>query len=106
MKPSCFDPCLFIKAHGKQFGVTGMQVDDTLFTGTENFVKLEDTKIIESEFKAKNVSRLTENESLKFNGLIISLKNGTPLVQPNGQSNKINLVDPKDSGHFINYKRM
>lgn len=37
-----------------------MKGDDTILIGTEDFFKLEDTKIKEAKIKAKNISRLTE----------------------------------------------
>ncbi|KAI0998094.1 hypothetical protein K3495_g10097 [Podosphaera aphanis] len=106
MKPSCFDPCLLTTTSESHFGITGMQVDDTLFLGTENFVQLEDKKLKEAKFKAKDISRLTESGPLLFNGLMITLKDGTLHIQPNGQGDKINPIDPGDSARFIKYKKM
>ncbi|KAI0991280.1 hypothetical protein K3495_g16907, partial [Podosphaera aphanis] len=106
MQTSCFDSCLLITNSGSPFGITGMQVDDTLFIGTEDFVQLEDSQIKKAKLKSKDINRLTENSPLHFNGLTISLKDSNLMVQPNGQGNKIQLVNPLDSNRSAIYKKM
>ncbi|KAI0994669.1 hypothetical protein K3495_g13512 [Podosphaera aphanis] len=104
LKSSCFDPCLLV-THGNPFSITGMQVDDTLFLGTEDFLKLEDEKLLKAKFPAKPIERLAKNSPIQFNGLLISLKNDAFYIQANGQHKKIRPVDPKDPNYLMNYKR-
>ena len=52
---SSYDACLLItKDGGENFGIVGLQTDDTLNIKTEAFIKKEEKEIIESKFKAKN----------------------------------------------------
>lgn len=95
MAPSFFDPSLFIII-GKPFGINGMQVDDTLFVGIKDFVKLEEAKLKERNLKAKDIDRLAINKPLQFNGLMICLQDDSIFVKPNSQGSKIKLVDPED----------
>jgi hypothetical protein len=44
MATSTYDPCLLIITN-QTFGIVGMQTDDTLFLGSEEFVTLEDNKL-------------------------------------------------------------
>ncbi|KAI1003016.1 hypothetical protein K3495_g5185 [Podosphaera aphanis] len=56
MKPSYHDPCLLATTNGPSvFGLTALQVDGTLYLGTENFIALEDIKFKEANIKAKPV---------------------------------------------------
>ncbi|KAI0996097.1 hypothetical protein K3495_g12084, partial [Podosphaera aphanis] len=104
LKSSCFDPCLLV-THSDPFSITGMQVDDTLFLGTEEFLKLENAQLKEAKFPAKPIERLAENNPLRFNGLLISIRDNTLYIQPNGQSNKIKMVNPKSPNCLDDYKK-
>ncbi|KAI0996471.1 hypothetical protein K3495_g11707 [Podosphaera aphanis] len=81
-----------------------MQVD-TLFLGTEEFLQLENAQLKEAKFPAKPIERLAENNPLRFNGLLISIRDNTLYIQPNGQSNKIKMVNPKSPNCLDDYKK-
>lgn len=104
LKSSCFDPCLLV-THSKPFSISGMQVDDTLFLGTEEFLRLEDAKLIEAKFPAKPIERLSEKNPLHFNGLLITLRDNALHIEPNGQGKKIKLVNLQDPNRLDIYKR-
>ena len=54
MEISFYNTCLLIiKDVSVNFGITGLQMDDTLNVGTEAFIKKEETEIMETKFKAK-----------------------------------------------------
>lgn len=101
---SCFDPCLLITL-SRPFSISGMQVDDTLFLGTEDFLKLEDEKLAKAKFPAKSIERLSEENPLQFNGLLVTLRDDAVYIQPNGQGKRITLVNPKDPNRLDTYKR-
>lgn len=48
MVQSTFDPCLLHTEKSDLFGVVGIQTDDTLFTGNNKFVNLENNEIIKA----------------------------------------------------------
>ncbi|KAI0992719.1 hypothetical protein K3495_g15466 [Podosphaera aphanis] len=82
-----------------------MQVDDTLFLGTEDFLKLEDKKLAKAKFPAKPIERLSEKNPLQFNGLLVTLRDEAIYIQPNGQRKRIKLVNQKDPNRLDTYKR-
>jgi hypothetical protein len=45
MVTSSYDPCLLITTEKEIFGVIGMQTDNTLFLGLEEFAILEENKL-------------------------------------------------------------
>lgn len=69
MQQSTYDSCLLYST--QPFGVVGLQTDDTLFVGDDEFVEREQEKLIRAKFLAKQRERLTPTHELKFNGGII-----------------------------------
>ena len=54
IEQSTYDPCLMITKNPKgPFGIVGLQTDDTLFIGDDQFVDLEDTKLTSAGLLAK-----------------------------------------------------
>lgn len=105
MEQSAHDPCLLITKAGNPFGVTGMQVDDTLFLGSEEFVKIEDRELKKAGFEAKDTIRLTTKKGLIFNGTRISLRDGKLSIQPNNQGSAIELIDLRDPNFRTAYRQ-
>ena len=49
-----YDPCPFItKDHGKNFGIARLQTDNTLNIKIETFMKIKETEIMKTKYKAK-----------------------------------------------------
>jgi hypothetical protein len=69
MEQSTYDPCLLYS--NRPFGVVGLQTDDTLFVGDDDFAKKEQAGLEKAKFMAKERERLTFTHNLKFNGGII-----------------------------------
>jgi hypothetical protein len=70
MTQSTYDPCLlYTSING--FGIVGLQTDDTLFLANSEFATTEKTKL---KFLAKEREQLSIQNSIKFNGGQISLK--------------------------------
>jgi hypothetical protein len=80
IEQSTYDPCLL---YSKQpFGIVGLQTDNTLFVGTNDFAKTEQLKLQEAKFLAKERECLTVDYDLKFNGGIIHTDTtGITLIQ-------------------------
>jgi hypothetical protein len=64
------------------FGIVGLQTNDTLFVGDDDFAKVEYLKLQEANFLAKERERLITNYDLKFNrGIIRTNSTGITLTQ-------------------------
>jgi hypothetical protein len=68
---SIYDPCLLITTE-EPFGVVGMQTDDTLFLGLEEFAAHEDNELQKANFSAKLRNELSPTSKLIFNGCILT----------------------------------
>ncbi|KHJ30532.1 hypothetical protein EV44_g3546 [Erysiphe necator] len=93
MTQSTFDPCLLHTNKKGLFGVVGIQTDDTLFIGNEEFIRLEQDEIIKSQIVTKPVDKLMSNKNLTFNGGIINLGENSIILSPKNQGEKIKIVD-------------
>jgi hypothetical protein len=93
MTTSSYDPCLLITTTKDAFGVVGMQTDDTLILGDNNFTRLEDNELMKANIKAKPTEALSYDSPLIFNGCILRQEdNAITLVQKN-QGAKLKLID-------------
>ena len=71
MTTSSYDPCLLITTTKDAFGVVGMQTDDTLILGDDNFAQTEDNKLKKANLKAKLIKVLLYESLLIFNRYIL-----------------------------------
>ena len=75
MEISSYDAyLLIIKNGGENFGIVGLQTDNTLNVGIEAFMKKEKKEIIETKFKAKNRIMLETSVSGDFNSCRMTFK--------------------------------
>jgi hypothetical protein len=72
MTMSTYDPCLLIITEKETFGVISMQIDDTLFLGSEEFAACEDNELQKANFSAKPREELSLNSNLIFNRCILT----------------------------------
>ena len=69
MSTSTYDPCLLItNGANEDFGIVGMQTDDTLMIATPKFSALETQKLEEATFRSKPKTTLSPDTTLEFNG--------------------------------------
>jgi hypothetical protein len=96
MTMSTYDPCLLITTEKETFGVVGMQTDDTLFLGSEEFAAREDNELQKANFSAKPREELSPNSNLTFNGCILTQAsdNTMTLIQKD-QGKKLQLINTK-----------
>ncbi|KAK6211233.1 hypothetical protein QIS74_10497 [Colletotrichum tabaci] len=94
METSSFDPCLLVSSdEGDDFGIVGMQTDDTLGLSDEAFSRKEEEQLKKAAFTAKAKEILTTSDPLTFNGGTLSLTGGNTLtLRQKGQGNKLALV--------------
>ncbi|KAM4055171.1 hypothetical protein HRG_005976 [Hirsutella rhossiliensis] len=52
------------------FGIVGMQTDDTLMLGTQRFSALEEAELVKAQFRAKPKTTMTPGTSIDFNAKI------------------------------------
>ena len=95
METSAFDPCLLITKQGTNFGITGLQTDDTINVGTKEFLEMEDLELKKAELKAKPHQILHTDESADFNGCRIQIGKDDIVAVQKGQADKIMVVDIK-----------
>ena len=75
MEISSYNTCLLItKDGGENFGIAGLQTENTLNIGTEAFMKIEETEIVEAKFKAKTRTILETGASRDFNGYRMTIE--------------------------------
>ncbi|OBR02159.1 Aurora kinase 2 splicing [Colletotrichum higginsianum IMI 349063] len=94
METSSFDPCLLVSSdESNDFGIVGMQTDDTLGLSDEAFSRKEEEQLKKAAFTAKAKEVLTMSDPLTFNGGTLSLTGGNTLtLRQKGQGNKLALV--------------
>ena len=93
-----YNACLLItKDKSVNFGITGLQTDDTLNIGTEAFMKKEETEIIKTKFKAKTQTILKTDVSDNFQNCYMTIEADFIIVVQNNQTEKLVLIDIKDN---------
>ncbi|KAI1005289.1 hypothetical protein K3495_g2938 [Podosphaera aphanis] len=69
MKESTYDSCLlYSRERDNEFGIVGLQTDDTLFLGNKAFANKEQEELSKAGFLAKDRQILTPSNPIKFNG--------------------------------------
>ncbi|KAI0993781.1 hypothetical protein K3495_g14402, partial [Podosphaera aphanis] len=96
MSTSTFDQCLLItNGEADQFGIVGIQTDDTLMLCTKSFSATEEEKLTEAQFRANPKVILSAETPLDFNGARIIFENNAIILKQKGQGLKLNLVTNK-----------
>lgn len=91
--PSSYDPCLLITKNGTNFGLVGMQTDDTLNLGDPEFISNEDTELKRAGFKAKDAKIVETGTEATFNGCLIKMKEDSLVLLQKGQTDRLELVN-------------
>jgi hypothetical protein len=97
MVTSTYDPCLLISTAKAVFGVVGMQTDDTLILGSDEFATLEEKELAEAKFSAKPKDTLSPGSPLIFNGCVLTQKEGDVTVElrQKDQGKRLKPIDHK-----------
>ena len=75
-----YDSCLFYTdGNDKDFGVVGLQTDNTLILASNIFATTKEKGFKEVKLLAKDKEKLTPNNSIKFNRGYIRLTNNNSL---------------------------
>lgn len=106
MVQSTSDPCLLHTNKVGLFGVVGVvevQTDDSLFTGNDNFVKLENEEVNKARILTKTVEKLLPRNQIIFNAGIIRHDGTSVFLEPKGQGEKFSLIDIKSPSLINEY---
>ena len=96
MVTSSYDPCLLITTKKEIFGVVGMQTDDTLLLGSEQFATLEEEELQRAYLSAKPREELSLTSSLIFNECVLTQNSDdTMTLLQKDQGKKLQLVNEK-----------
>lgn len=98
MNTSTYDPCLLITARIENFGIVGMQTDDTLTLCDDKFSIVEENGLIKTRFAAKPKKKLNSDSQIIFNGCTLTQEADIVILRQKEQAKKIKLItDGPDS---------
>ncbi|KAJ5743510.1 hypothetical protein N7533_010612 [Penicillium manginii] len=99
MVTSTYDPCLLISTAKAVFGVIGIQTDDTLILGSDDFAKLKEKELVEAKFSAKPKDTLSPEDPLIFNSYILTQNDGDVAVElrQKEQGKRLKPIDHKST---------
>jgi hypothetical protein len=103
MTTSTYDPCLLISSSNSQFGIVGMQTDDTLGLSDDKFAELEEKELTKASLSAKPKETLSPTSQLQFNGCILTYEDATIQLRQKGQGQNIQLIDPSATDYQQTY---
>ena len=98
MNTSTYDPCLLITTRADNFGIVGMQTDDTLTLCNDKFSIVEENELMKARFAAKPKQKLDPNSQMIFNGCTLTREGDAVILRQKEQAKKIKLItDSPDS---------
>ncbi|KAK6218082.1 hypothetical protein QIS74_02513 [Colletotrichum tabaci] len=99
MASSTYDPCLLLPSEDNaDFGMVGMQTDDTIGLSDSSFDAREGDELAQASFSAKPKTYLSVDDKLLFNGGIVAMASSESTVitqRQKGQGTKLQLIDAK-----------
>src|SRR6266581_762283 len=93
MTISIFNPCFLIITIGTPFGIVGMQTDNTIILGDDQFSALEEDELVKANLMAKPKEKLNLTTPLLFNRCILSLNENSIILRQKGQGKKIDIIN-------------
>ncbi|KAK2005367.1 hypothetical protein LZ32DRAFT_642395 [Colletotrichum eremochloae] len=107
MGATSFDPCLLLSSiDNADFGLIGMQTDDTIGLTDRRFSEREDSELNSAGLLAKEKTFLTADESLTFNGGVLAMDptdNVSITLRQKGQGAKLKTIDKKSPTAIQDY---
>lgn len=101
---STYDPCLLVTdSKPEDFGITGLQTDDTFSFATPAFSAKEEAELRTAGFRAKPKQALDEDSPIEFNGTRIQLADGSITLTQKGQAEKLAEIDPRAKDYAQQY---
>jgi hypothetical protein len=97
MSQSTYDPCLLYLNNPTNFGIVGLQTDDTLLLANLAFAASEQEKIKKAKFPTKEREQLTPEHPIKFNGGIIRQQDHMITLTQERQCQNLTLVNIKEA---------
>src|SRR6266567_1453686 len=96
MNQSTYDPCLLHLNNPTNFGIVGLQTDDTLLLANSTFAASEQEKIEKAKFPTKEREQLTPEHPIKFNGGIIRQQDHIITLTQERQCQNLTLINIKE----------
>jgi hypothetical protein len=97
MATSSYDPYLLITTKKEIFGIISMQIDNTLFLGSEEFATLKDNELKEANFSTKPKNKLSLTSDLIFNGYVLTqASDNIMILLQKDQGKKLQLINTKE----------
>ena len=93
MTTSTFNPCFLIITIGTPFGIIGMQTNNIIILGDNQFLTLKEDKLVKVNLIVKLKEKLNLIILLLFNGCILSLSKDSIALRQKGQGKKINVIN-------------
>jgi len=78
---------------GTLFGIVGIQTDDIIILGDDQFLALKEDKLVKANLIAKLKEKLNLTTLLLFNRCILSLNKDSIALRQKDQGKKINVID-------------
>lgn len=100
LQPSSYDFCLLFNPEA----IVGLQTDDTLIACNPAFLIKEEIELKRAEFLAKPLEKLTDKNSITFNGAQITLSGTKLLVSQKDQLRKIKLLKNINPEEYISQR--
>jgi hypothetical protein len=103
---STYNPCLLITTTKKAFGIVGIQTNNTLILGSEEFDTIKDNELTKAKFSAKPKELLFPETLLIFNGCILTQKKGDVALKlrQKEQGKKLKTVNFKAKDYQHKYR--
>lgn len=93
MKTLTYDPCLLISTQKDEFGVVGMQTDDTLILTNDRFSTSEQNELDKASLTAKLKLMLSHHHQMFFDGYVLTKNNESIQLRQKEQGKIIELLD-------------
>jgi len=78
---------------GTPFGIVGMQTNNIIILGDDQFSALKEDKLVKANLIAKLKEKLSLTILLLFNGCILSLNEDSIALRQKGQGKKIDVIN-------------
>src|SRR6266702_4296588 len=90
---STFNPCFLIITTGTPFRIVGIQTNDIIILGDDQFLALKENELVKANLMAKPKEKLNLTTPLLFNGCILSLNEDSIVFCQKGQGKKIDVIN-------------
>jgi len=88
-----FNPCFLITTTGTPFRIIGIQTNNIIILGDNQFLALKEDKLVKANLIVKPKKKLSLTTPLLFNRCILSLNKDSIALRQKGQGKKIDVIN-------------